>query len=167
MSIAMKLGTALVIAIGLGGIAHADTTTTKSFGNWKVECVEKDADKSKFCIMSQTLVNAKTKQRVFSFVLNKNKAGELMANIQVPLGGDLASGLSLAVDDSKPVKVAYKRCVQFGCLAEFKLSDDWNRFLGNGKAFIVTLSGDGDQTVPFSIELKNFSDAITYFKSQL
>ncbi len=147
--------------------ARADTTTTKTFSNWKVLCVEKDSDKSKQCLMSQTLVNSKTKQAVFTLALRKNQKGEFLADVQVPLGGDLASGLSLTVDDAKPVTVAYKRCIQIGCLAEFTVGDGWKKILGTGKAFKATITGPNDQAVPFSVDLKNFSEAFDSLTTQL
>lgn len=159
--IAMALGT---LATTMATPVLADTKTSKTFSNWQVECVE--TDKAKACIMSQVLINQKTKQRVISMMVRKPKGEDGKIVLQVPLGVSLASGATLTLDNAKPVVFAYKACVPKGCVAEFKLTDEWVKALGGGADCTITVTSLKGEAAPFKITLKGFADAYAYFASE-
>ncbi len=162
----VQLAAFLTVSGALSGMASANTKTTKSFSGWQVECVELDKDKSKTCIMSEALLNAKTKKRVMSMLIRKTKEGKYKIGLQVPQGADLGAGVLLALDASEPVKIAYKVCLNGSCLAEFDLTEDWSGVLGKGKNVTATITGLNKETAPFKLELKGFAEAYAYLLEQ-
>ena len=142
----------------------ANTKTSKTFFGWQVDCVQ--TDKAKACAMSQILVNQKTKQRVMSMTIRKPKDEESRVVLQVPLGASLASGVILTLDNAKPVMFVYKTCLPKGCVAEFKLTEEWVTALGGGANCTVSVVGLKGESVPFKIGLKGFTEAYTYFAAE-
>lgn len=150
----------------LAGPAMANTKTSKTFSGWQVECVENDKTKVKNCVMSQTLINQKTKQRVVSVLVRKPKDEPYKLILQVPLGADLSAGVGLTIDTSAPVKVAYKTCMPKTCIAEFELTEAWAKALSGGTNATITVTGLKGESVPFKIALKGFTDAYAWFAAE-
>lgn len=162
-----KILTAVALAtltISTATSVMANTKTTKTFSKWRVDCVK--TDKAKACVIAQVLINQKTKQRVISMTVRKPKDEAAKVVLQVPLGVSLAPGLTLAIDNAKPLTIAYKACVPKGCVAEFALADEWIKALGGGTDSTVTVTSLKGEAAPFKFTLTGFADAYAYFTTE-
>lgn len=148
----------------LASAAGAVTKNSQTFEGWLVECASEGEVKN--CVMAQVLVNQKTKQRVASMGLRKLKGETAKLGLQVPLGVDLSAGISLALEGTKAVKIAYRTCVQNGCVGEFELTEAWLKAFSSDGELTLTVSSLTGETVPFKIALKGFAQAHAYFTAE-
>jgi invasion protein IalB len=149
-------------------LAEAATRTQKSFSGWQVDCTEPD-DGKKTCALQYSLLNQKNRQLVFSWTIVKGDkdGGPHKAVIRTPNGVLLSEGVNIGFEGANPVKVNYFTCGPRACLAEFDFTDQWSKALSGNEKVIVNLKAANEKPVKFDISLTQFSDAYSYFKTQL
>ena len=89
------LAAAVIAAMAvLSPVSDAATRLQKTFGNWQVDCTERDANSPKVCSLQFALVNKNDKQVVFSWtVVRKDTESESnKVVVRTPTGVLLADG---------------------------------------------------------------------------
>jgi len=163
---AAAIATAAVAAVTLH--AEAATRTQKGFSGWQVDCNESD-DGKKACALQYSLLNQKNRQTVFSWTIIKGDkdGGPNKAVIRTPNGVLLSEGVNIGFEGADPVKINYLTCGPLACVAEFDFTDQWSKALSGNEKVMVNLKAANQKPVKFDINLKQFSDAYSYFKTQL
>ena len=171
MNTKKTLAMAAMAVVALAGTtigAQADTRTQKSFGGWQVDCNQPDGGKET-CALQYSLVSKKDNRPIFSWAVMKgDKEGDVnKALVRTPTGVLLSEGVNIGFEGADPVKIAYFTCGPQGCLAKFDFTDQWSKALSGNQKVVVNLKAANEKPVKFEIDLKQFSDAYAYFKSQI
>jgi invasion protein IalB len=138
-------------------------TDVKSFDDWTVRCFPIKSLAQ--CDLFQATVDKATQRRIVStsiaYVPSRNG---YMGKIIIPLGVQVAGGITIDVDKYKSAVLAITRCEDDGCYIEGLLDAVLIEKLATGKSagIVVTLTTGGHATLPLS--LRGFSGAIAAMK---
>ena len=166
MNRCIMFGLSLIVAGLVPVSARAATTKIeKTFGNWRVECVETTKDKK--CGLVFALVNKKAKQLVFgwSIIPAKDGAGNKTV-IRTLTGTDLAAGVTVDFPGAEPIKIPYKTCGPRNCFAEVEFSDAWLKAFNSQQSLTVNYNAANGKAVKHQVDLKNFKEAYEFYTSQ-
>lgn len=154
----------LVLFAGEGAAA---TRVQKTFGNWKVDCTERE-NKQKTCALQYALVTKKDKRPVFSWrIIRSGKEGvQNKAVLRTPTGVLLSEGVKIGFQGAEPVKINYLTCGPNGCVAEFDFTDQWFKALGANQKVIIDYKAANQKPIKHEIELKQFGEAYSFYTSQ-
>jgi invasion protein IalB len=159
---------ALVLASSGAQAAASATRIQKSFANWRVDCAE--GEKTRRCALQYSLVNKKTKQVVFSWVVvpkGKEQSSPPQAVIRTPVGVALSDGISVVFAGAEPIKVQFKTCGTRGCVAEVDFSDAWVKAFGSKPTVTVNYKAVTGAPIKHDLDLKNFQEAYAYYTQQM
>ena len=123
----------LQTVVGSGAV-HGAPENGQKFRDWTMRCEVSKQSAKPTCFVFQNLLLKKENKRLLRVAV-----GYLAANAQptafftLPLGVSLPGGLSVTVDDGKPVRVRYERCDAAGCLAPLALTDTLVKSLMGGR----------------------------------
>ena len=126
------------IALGLSllitaATAHAVPKVGDKFGNWLFECKALAANKTA-CVLSQTLSQAKTKQRVLRITLNRQENSQEFQIVAVaPLGIHIPTGVTGTIDKGVSIPFTLQTCAKQGCIATAKADRKLINALKSGK----------------------------------
>ncbi len=171
----MPKSTALAAAAAIAAMAvlvpasDAATRLQKTFGNWQVDCTERDANAPKVCSLQFALVNKNDKQVVFSWTVVRKDA-ESESNkvvVRTPTGVLLADGVSIGFEGTEPVKVNYYTCGPRFCFAEFDFSDQWAKALSSKEKVVVSYKAVNGTPLKHEIDLKQFPEGLAFYAAQL
>ena len=87
-------------------------------------------------------------------------AHEPVMTVRIPVGLYLPAGLTMTVDDGKPMPVPLQTCDQQGCYGETPLSATVLTALRGGKRLALTFQNMGKNNVVLPVPLANFADAL-------
>ena len=138
-------------------------TDVKSFEDWTVRCFPIKSLAQ--CDLFQATVDKATQRRIVStsiaYVPSQNG---YMGKIIIPLGVEVAGGITINVDKYKSAVLAITRCEDDGCYIEVPLDAVLIEKLTAGKTagIAVTLTTGGHATLPLS--LRGFSGALAEMK---
>jgi invasion protein IalB len=136
----MAAGLALLISAASAQAAPPKVGDT--FGNWLFECQALAANKTA-CVLSQTLSQAKTKQRVLRVTLNKpENSSEFQLVAVAPLGIHIPTGVTGSVDKSTPIPFGLKTCTKQGCIAVAKANNALIKALKSGKNIEISFTAN-------------------------
>jgi len=160
------LAAAAVTAVTLH--AEAATRLQKSFSGWQVDCTERDNGK-KACALQYALLNKKDRRPIFSWTIVRGEkdGAPNKAVVRTPNGVLLQDGVSIGFEGADPVKINYLTCGPRACVAEFDFTDQWSKALAGNEKVVVNLVAANKKPVKYEINLKQFNDAYTYFKTQI
>lgn len=166
MNKCILFGLSLIVAGALPVSARAATTKIeKSFGSWRVECVETAKDKK--CVLVFALVNKKAKQLVFGWSITPaTTGGGNRSVIRTLTGTDLAAGVTVDFPGGEPIKIAYKTCGPRNCLAEVEFSDAWLKAFNSQQSLNVNYNAANGKAVKHQVDLKEFKEAYEFYASQ-
>lgn len=151
------------IALGLSLLITAATTQASAkvgdqFGNWLFECQALAANKTA-CVLSQTLSQAKTKQRVLRVTLNKPENSQEFQVVAVaPLGIHIPTGITGTIDKGVSIPFKLQTCAQQGCIATAKADRKIINALKSGKNIEISFVAN---TRSKRITLKVSLDGVT------
>lgn len=159
----------LALAVGLPSGADSATRMQKTFGNWRVDCSEKEGKSPKNCSLQFALINKKDKQVVFSWtVVRKDKDSETSkVVVRTPTGVLLADGVNIGFEGVEPVKLNYFTCGPRACIAEFDLSSQWIKALSSNPKVVVSYKAANGNPLKHDIDLKQFAEGLEFYTSQL
>lgn len=148
--------------------ADAATRLQKTFGNWKVDCTEREANQ-KNCSLQYSLVTKKDKRVVFSWTIVRRGKDDPknMAVLRTPTGVLLADGVNVGFEGADPVKINYLTCGANGCVAEFDFTDQWVKALGSNPKVTVNYKAVNEKPIKHDVDLKQFATAFDFFVSQM
>lgn len=157
-------GVCLGVAIGLMSVpdvANAATKIEKTFGPWRVICVEDKGVKQ--CSMVQSRQQARSKQVVVAWSVAKTPKGDVVNSVIVPAGISIPEGIRISVGDQKPSTLGYSTCGPRACQATVDLDGD---ALASGQMLSVNYVRANKQLVQAQIDLKGYDEAYRYFVEQ-
>jgi invasion protein IalB len=127
---------------------------------WASRCTSESRQSPVECAMEQTVVLTSSGQLLASFVLRfPANTREPLMMVQVPVGLFLPAGLSLQVDENKPVTLALQTCDLKGCYAGAPVPADMLNAMKSGKRLLVTFQNMAKENVGVPLSLENFSEA--------
>lgn len=143
------------------------TIKAEDHGDWRVECA-KTPDGKPVCQMFQRLM-WKDKKSVALLVMGGIglRDGQPMARMRfiVPLGTFLPTGLILAVDTDKDMRVPIQFCVSEGCVVNLDLSAEIVEKLKAGSTLKVVYLRPDRLTASLQVSLKGFPQALERIKN--
>lgn len=150
----------------LSQLADAATRVQKTFGGWQVDCNEQDNGK-KACALQYALVAKKDNRPVFSWMIVRGKEGEPnKVLLRTPTGVLLTEGVNVGIEGAESVKINYLTCGPQACVAEFDLTEQWQKTLSSYPKAIIAYKAVNQAPIKHEIDLKQFSDALKFFESQ-
>ena len=87
-----------------------------------------------------------------------------VAFFTLPLGVSLPGGLSLTVDNGKPVRIRYERCDASGCLAPLALTDTVVKSMRGGRWARVAFFDSTRREVSVPVSLLGFTAGLKSLK---
>jgi invasion protein IalB len=142
---------ALVLSLAVAATAEAQDGTR--FRDWTMRCEEAGEDPPRSCVIVQRLLLKEQQQRILDVAVGYLLEGQPAAYFVLPLGVSLPGGISITVDDGKPVRLRYEYCDGNGCLAPMALGTEMlAAFKGGRWARVAFFSRSGKEiSVPVSL----------------
>lgn len=167
--------TRLAAAIALGvGIAAAPVlaqesepdTLRESFRDWVVNCaaapVTPDtAPGARVCELFQQLDQQDTGQRVLTFSVRMNDAGEPVAVLIAPFGLRLSEGLRIRVEEEQIAHLAFETCLPQGCLVIAPMDDDLIAEMQSGSSATVIMISRQGEAIGIPVSLMGFTAGLS------
>ncbi|MDR1828823.1 MAG: invasion associated locus B family protein [Methylobacteriaceae bacterium] len=137
----------------------ASTGQERRFGPWLLTCTG-DA-----CRLSQRLAVETNKEVVFALtIVPGEKKTEPVGIVSFPLGGYIAPGVELRVDDRKAYKILVETCNASGCHAGFSFTPALLREFQRGREASFRLWTDKAKSVDIAVSLEAFTAAMKAFQ---
>lgn len=117
---------ALLLAVSYLALptVHAAPQDGQKFKDWTARCETRKDGPGDVCYIFQNLLLKSQKKPLLHVAIGYLDGGEQpVAFFTLPLGVSLPGGLSLTVDDGKPLRMRYERCETSGCIAPLALTD--------------------------------------------
>ena len=127
---------ALLIVISMLAFpaAHAAPKDGQKFRDWTARCEDRKNGPGEVCYIFQNLLlKSQNKPLLHVAVGYLDGDKQPVAFLTLPLGVSLPGGLSLTVDDGKPLRLRYERCETSGCIAPLALTDTLVKSLKGGR----------------------------------
>ncbi len=106
----------------------------QQFTDWTARCEARKEAAGETCYIFQNLLLKSQKQRLLHVAVGYLSDGKRpVAFFTLPLGVSLPGGLSLTVDDGKPLRLRYEHCDSSGCLAPLVLTEPLINSLKGGR----------------------------------
>ncbi|MCP4492815.1 MAG: invasion associated locus B family protein [Gammaproteobacteria bacterium] len=119
-------------------VANAAARVGEKFGDWLFQCQALAANKTA-CVITQTLIQQETSQRVLRMTLSKLKGQKKLTMVVItPLGIYIPAGVSAKTDNGHTIPMVLKFCDQKGCVASAKLDEKQRNAIESGN--IITIS---------------------------
>ena len=127
---------------------------------WSSKCESDSRQTAVECSVEQTVVVAGSGQLLASVIVRVPAATrEPVMTIQTPMGLYLPAGLTLQVDDDKPLSLALQTCDLKGCYAQMPVSAEMISAMKTGKLFKVGLQNMAKENITIPLTLRNFAEA--------
>ena len=156
----------IVLQTVIGSAAvHAAPENGQKFLDWTVTCEVSKESAQPACFVFQNLLLKKENKRLLHVAVGYLPAGQQpTAFFTLPLGVSLPGGLSVTVDDGKPVRVRYERCDAAGCLAPLALTDTLVKSLMGGRWSRVAFFDASRREISVPVSLNGFTAALKALK---
>ncbi|MFI5013302.1 MAG: invasion associated locus B family protein [Hyphomicrobiales bacterium] len=140
--------------------AAADATQTPPPPEWVSRCASDARQGALECAVEQTAFLSKTGQLVAAVTIRvpPDTRQPTMA-IQVPVGLFLPGGVSLQIDDGKPLTLALQTCDLKGCYAGMMVTPEMLAALRAGKKLAITFQSLSKENITIPMQLTNFAQA--------
>lgn len=140
---------------GLSGTAfpaHAADNTKKSDKLWNKKC-HTGENKKEMCWIEQYAFTEPKHQLISRIRIGQPKGDKTPLQVAVPLGVALQAGLSVKLDDNKPVEIPYAFCSKGGCEATAMLDNSAIQKILSGKKLTASFkAGNGqDVNIPYDL----------------
>ncbi|MFT5720674.1 MAG: invasion protein IalB [Motiliproteus sp.] len=137
--------------------AYAAANSGDKFGDWLFECQALAANKTN-CMLSQTLINKESKQRVLRLALSNIQDSKGLVLIAVlPLGIYLPSGVTLNTEKGTVIPLNLQTCTQQGCIATSALSSKHIKAIKAENELVVAFSVNKNTPVTLPVSLNGVS----------
>jgi invasion protein IalB len=157
---------ALISSLLMMGNGLCQTKIERTFGTWRVVCVENEGSARK-CSMLQSYTVPNTKQLAFVWVIGVNEKKELGLTMTVPPGVSIKEGVRISLGQGEPRTIAFDLCGTRACTARAPLDNALLQAItGNpkGSANYVTAAR---KQVQIELDLSQFKNAYDYFIKQI
>lgn len=136
------------------------TTTTTKYGGWTVVCSEGGEPARKACGASYRVVDKKSNSSILVWRIGHNKEGQLLTELVTPTEIRIEPGVSITLDDGKPIRAAYVECTGKSCKARADVSPNIARQLKAAKSVKVDITRLDGQVIQFSMEVPGIDQAL-------
>ena len=150
--------------------AFAETpSVSERYESWELICSEGLENNSvKTCRISQKLAVEESKQVVFALtIVPGDKKGQMVGIVSFPLGGYIAPGIELRVDNKKAYKILVETCNSSGCHAGFPLTANLLKEFERGKTASFRLWTEKAKSADIAVHLSGFSSALKALKDRM
>ncbi len=154
----------LLLSFALVANVQAKPEHGKKFKDWTVVCEELPKLKQTVCNIFQNVTNEDGKvvmQVVVGYPPNSTSAQAL---VTLPLGVLLPPGLEFNGGDAEAVRVPYGVCVQNGCIAIIKMSDEIIKGMKSGSKGSIKFAAAKQKIIEIPISLSGFTAAFNSLK---
>ncbi|MFT5449479.1 MAG: invasion protein IalB [Gammaproteobacteria bacterium] len=145
--------------------SQAAPQTGQKFRDWTARCEARKERKEQTCFVFQNLLLKKENKRLLhvavGYLVSKEQP---VAFFTLPLGVSLPGGVSLTVDDGKPIRVRYERCDASGCLAPLALTETLVNSLKGGRWARVAFFDATRREVSVPVSLLGFTSGMKSLK---
>lgn len=146
---------------GPGQAGQLAATVAGNFGEWVLVCAnEKDEAGKKPCSLAQALVERKTQKAVFRVIFTHGPKGNLVLQVDGPIGVALQRGLEFSPDTKKIYRLPFQTCVPRGCRAVMVVEDDLKKELEASKKGSLTVYALNGQAVRTDTNLNGLTDGL-------
>ena len=129
--------------------------------NWTVTCSEFAENRQpRSCSAVLQVVQANSKQILFSWIISPGDGRKTMASFQTPTGIMVAPGIELKLGDGAARKIPFVSCEQGRCTASTVMDDGFLRDASAAETAQATIYGLNGQGVQFGIPLKGIDKAV-------
>ena len=137
----------------------------QKFRDWTARCEIKKETGQPTCFVFQNLLLKKENKRLLHVAVGYLTENEQpVAFFTLPLGVSLPGGLSLIIDNGKPVRIRYERCDASGCLAPLALTDTLVKSLKGGRWARVAFFDATRREVSIPVSLLGFTAGLKSLK---
>jgi len=157
----------LGLAIALVAVnAPVSRAADETFGDWVLHCAEVSGGE-KACALHQRIISQETKLRVASIAIARNTdRKELRLSVILPLGLDLASGVSGKVGEAT-LDFTLQTCVKRGCIASTVVDEGLLAALKGVDSFTATFRMRGvKDPITLPVSLKGLQGALAALESR-
>ena len=146
------------VAAQAPGPAPPAPQVAETHGDWSVVCGSQN--NRKICTATSQLTDKASGRRIVGIELRAAAADRVAVTIVLPFGPAVDKPVTIRIDDSDPITVPFKTCVQIGCLATTTWELPVLAALRKGTvAFIGTIAADTGKDVTFRISLNGVGTA--------
>jgi invasion protein IalB len=132
-----------------------------NFGEWVLVCANEKDDQGKIpCSLVQALVEQKSQKPVFRVIFTHGPKGNLVLQIDGPVGVALQRGLEFSPDTKKVYRLPYQTCIPRGCRAVMVVEDDLKGELQASKKGTLTVFALNGQAVRTPTDLTGLADGL-------
>ena len=168
MSSASILRSALIV-ITLAGFSLASNVQAKpehgkKFKDWTVVCEELPQSKKEICNIFQNVTNEKKKVVMQVAIGYPPGSSEAQALITLPLGVLLQPGVEFKGGNAKAFRIPFGVCVQNGCIAIAKLSNEIIKGMKAGTKGSVKFAAAKNKVIEVPVSLSGFTAAFNSLK---
>jgi invasion protein IalB len=127
---------------------------------WVSRCASEARGGALECAIEQTVFLSKTGQLVAAVTIRvPADTRQPSLAIQVPVGLYLPAGVSLQIDEGKPLALVLQTCDLKGCYAATPVSPEMLAALKSGKTLIITFQNLNKEGIRVPLQLTNFAEA--------
>lgn len=163
------LALGMVVSVGTQ-TSDAQTRIQKQFENWRVDCVEPDANENR-CTMIQTFQgqNQRTNRRTFAFswAMTFDRDDVEKAVLRTPLGVDIENQINVDFPGLDPIVIGFDVCNRRGCFADITMDEAWRNALQRNEKVTVTYKIRNGNNIPIEMTLAGFADAYAFYRDEM
>ncbi|MBV9114279.1 MAG: invasion associated locus B family protein [Hyphomicrobiales bacterium] len=138
----------------------ADGTSQPPPTEWISRCASEARQGTLECVVEQTAVLQKTGQLVAAVSIRvPSDTHQPSLAVQIPVGLFLPAGVSLTIDEKKPINLALQTCDLKGCYAAMPISPEILGELKSGKKLAVSFQNLTKESISVPLQLTNFDQA--------
>lgn len=154
----MKALLASLITLALISSVSAQQAVEKSWGDWSKVCTQEQ--ELQICRIVQAATQNESGQRIFQtaigYVADNDKP---MMFLTGPLGIFLPRGISVVVNDDKPIPVVVQRCDSNGCLGVLPMDESLVAAMSKGAEVKLLFAASIKQNMALALSMDGFKSA--------
>ena len=140
--------------------ASAENPHGKVYDSWRIQCNSPTGAPSS-CRMFQNIIVKDSREPILRFFVGYAEESKApIGLIVVPLGMNLASGITFKIDDGQTYELAVEVCLPNGCQARFGFDENFLDLFKRGNGATVTFFGGNQQPFNIPVSLKGFTAAL-------
>ncbi|MBF0309010.1 MAG: invasion associated locus B family protein [Magnetococcales bacterium] len=110
----------------------------KAFDDWTMKCGRPEENGPELCLLAHAVFRKDAKEPSLIVRLNYQQSTKItLLSAIVPLGVDLAAGVSLKADDGFPTNLALRYCTPAGCEAFLPLDGSTLKAISGAKKIVI------------------------------
>lgn len=146
---------------GVPGQGQPQNSVAGNYGEWVLVCANEKDDQGKIpCSLVQALVEQKSQKPVFRVIFTHGPKGNLVLQIDGPVGVALQRGLEFSPDTKKVYRLPFQTCIARGCRAVMVVEDDLKGELQASKKGTLTVYALNGQAVRTATDLTGLADGL-------